>query len=77
VSKNQTLPARLMELVDELDREVRTLPVARALTGSGVGVQLVTHVVQGLKALLDGEREQTVRMFEAVAEEIRDRTVGA
>jgi len=71
------LPPKLLELVDELDQEVRSLPVARALVRRGVGAQLAVHVVAGLKQLLDGEREQAARTFEAIFEEIRDRTVSS
>ena len=71
------LPPKLLELVDELDQEVRSLPVARALSGRGIGVQLAVHAVAGLKQLLDGERERAARTFEAISEEIRDRTVSA
>ena len=69
------LPPKLAELLDELDQEVRGVPTARVLGRRGVSVQLVIHTVEGLKQLVNGDREQAARTFEAVVEEIRDRTM--
>jgi hypothetical protein len=74
---DNALPPKLAELMDELDQEVRSIPTARALSRRGVSAQLVIHAVEGLNKLLDGDGDQALRLFEAIVEEIRDRTVAS
>lgn len=69
------LPLKLLELLDELDQEVRSLPTTRALSRRGLSPKLAALTVEGLRLLLDGQSEQAARVLEAVAEELRDRTV--
>jgi len=69
------LPQRLVELIDELDQEIRSPQTARALGQRLVLPELATLAVRGLKHLLDGEPQQAERVFEALVEEIRDRTL--
>jgi hypothetical protein len=66
---------QLTRLVDELDREVRSLEVARALTRRQVSPELATLAVQGLKHLLEANLEQAVQVFESLSDEIHERTL--
>jgi hypothetical protein len=69
------IPTKVIELVDELDQEVRLVPTSRALRRLGVSTQLVIHAVEGLRHLLEGDREQAARTFEAIFEDISDSTL--
>lgn len=66
---------RLDNLMEELDREVRTLEIARALRQRQVRPELAALAVRGLRELLDGELEPAAQAFEELAEELRERTV--
>ena len=74
-AEDSPLSTKLVELLDELDREVRSLQTARALSARGLNPTLAAHTVEGLRHLLDGKRKQAARMLEAVVEELLDRTV--
>jgi len=69
------LPDRLIELLDELDQQVRSLQTARALTRAGASPELAILAMRGLKHLLEADTEQARQVFEALHEELHDRTV--
>ena len=71
----EPLPQKLVELLDEIDAEMRSLAVTRVLNQRGVNPELPTLVVRGLRQLLDGERYEAARVFEVAVEEILERTV--
>jgi hypothetical protein len=66
---------RLGELLEELDREVRTLETARALAKVNVSPERTALAVRGLRHLLAAETEEAAQVFEALAEELRERTL--
>ncbi len=72
---HEKLPDKLSELTDELDRTVREVETARALTRAGISPQLTTLAVRGLKHLLEADLEQARQVFEAIHDELHDRTM--
>lgn len=74
-ARSPELPPKLLELLDEIDQEVRGLPAARALRGRGASPRLAALLVEGLRHLLEGEGKQAASLLEAVVDELRDNTV--
>ena len=66
---------KLMELVDEVDQLVRSVETARALTRRGASPELATLAVRGLRHLLEADTEHAKQVFEAIHDELHERTL--
>lgn len=66
---------RLSELLDELERELFSLPVAQALQQRELSPELTRTAVRALKLYLAGDVDVAAQSFEAMAEDLRDRTL--
>jgi hypothetical protein len=69
------LPEKVMELLDRLDQQIRSLETARALAKLQVRPDLPALALTGLRHLLAGEGQEAASVFETLAEEIHERTV--
>ena len=68
-------PPVFSDALDTVDREVRAPAVIRVLRKRQLSPDLARLAVTGLTRYLEGDVEQAARMFEAIVDELRERTM--
>ncbi|MCA9668157.1 MAG: hypothetical protein KC503_21310 [Myxococcales bacterium] len=72
---DREIPKTLLDAVDALDRQAQLLPNARALKAAELSPLTLHKIVRATQLYLEGELDQAAQVFEALAEELKDRTM--
>jgi hypothetical protein len=74
-SAEDALPAHVIDALDTLDRELRSVGVARWLKQRNLSPMVAQLAVRALRCYLDGDRDRAAQIFETIGEDLRDRTM--